>query len=269
MLQSPTPSQGILSDVRCYLLRRPEVPTLLRFDSEADREEYSLRVLQRIAVDVTDYTVLNIHRIGIDCPLTSVFEELRSWGPESIWWPNHLSTARHAGEGIDKLRMMLLGHGSAGNRGIRLFELAAQRIVGPDTHELDSARYLLYECRGGYPIGMFAIFLRSPIAGLGEVEQCQLFFAVSFDFWGKKNRLLFHAVSRIWEAVHNRATANILNRLKGLLEAEFHAYRNGAEVSRPAPTTRQRESASNEARTASRSARTSGSQSFHNSSSRP
>lgn len=217
----PKRSAGVFSDIGQYLLRKPAVSTLLRFESEEERVEYSHRILQRIAVDVKDYAVLNVHRIGIECPVRSVFEELARWGPDSLWWPNHLSTARRVGGDIGRVKMMLFGRGSPSAGGLRLFDLAASKIVGPDTVELDSARYLLYECRGGYPIGLFVMFVRSPVAGLDETEQAQLFFAVSFDFYGKKHLPLFHPINSVWEAVHNRATSNILNRIKRLQESRF------------------------------------------------
>ena len=85
--------------------------------------------------------------------------------------------------------------------------------------DFDNARYLLYECSGGYPIGIFSIFIRSSVSDMGEEDKSQLFLAVGFNFYGKKDwikkkRLL----NKIWEFVHDRVTANVLNRLKNLSE---------------------------------------------------
>ena len=101
---------------------------------------------------------------------------------------------------------------------IPLFYLKSIRFKQvPDTFDFDNARYLLYRCSGGYPIGIFAMYVRSSIEELGEIASSQLVFAVSFNFYGKEkqnNRL----VNKIWEAVHNRVTANVLNRIKQLSE---------------------------------------------------
>jgi hypothetical protein len=223
----PRPSNGVLSDLGRFLLSKPAVPTLVRFDSEGEREEYSHRMLQRVGVNVTDYSVLNIHRIVIECPVSSVFEELLEWDEDSIWWPNHLATAKRVDGKIDHLHIVPFGRGFCKSAGFRLFELVARKILDPDPAGLDNARYLLYECRGGYPIGIFAIYARSPIAHLDEKEQTQMFFAVSFDFYEKKNWSRLHPIHSTWETVHNRATANIMNRFKQLQESKFRKYRKG------------------------------------------
>jgi len=224
----PRPSSGILSDFRLFLLRRPTIATFLRFDSEAQRLDYSQRIQQRLGVNVSDYAILNIHRIGIDCPVGDVFEVLSNWDTDSVWWPNHLATVRRVEGELGHMHVMLFGRGHASAQadrsrrkpgGIPLFEFEALSIVGPEPAALDNARYLLYECRGGYPIGMFAIYVRSPIEDLGEKEQAQLFFVVSFNFYGRRNWSRFNPLNRVWEAIHNRATANIINRLKLLCES--------------------------------------------------
>jgi hypothetical protein len=199
----------------------------VRFDLEEEREDYSHRMLQRVDVNVTDYSILNTHRIGIECPVSSAFEELLKWDADSIWWPNHLATAKRVDGKIDHLRIVPFGRGLCKSAGIRLFELVARKILGPDPADLDNARYLLYECRGGYPIGIFAVYVRSPIAHLDEKEQTQMFLAVSFDFYGKKNWSRLHPINIAWETVHNRATANIMNRFKQLQESKFRKYRKG------------------------------------------
>jgi hypothetical protein len=227
----PEPSAGVFSDVRRFLFAKAAIPTLLRFSSEAEREDYSQRILQRVGVNVEKYAILNIHRIGIEIPVVHVFEELLKWGEDSVWWPNHLATVVRSDGGLEHLRVTLLGRGAhsrtatsgAGKpQPTSLFELTALRILGrPHPADSDNARYLLYECKGGYPIGIFAMYVRSPIADLGEQERAQLFFAVGFDFYGRKDWSRTNPVNRVWEAVHNRATANIMNRFKRLCEWRF------------------------------------------------
>jgi len=103
---------------------------------------------------------------------------------------------------------------------IPLFLLNAIRIKKcPDPFDFDNARYLLYKCSGGYPIGIFAMYVRSSIADMGETAQSQLIFAVGFNFYGKENWQRYRRlISKTWEVVHNRVTANVLNRVKQLCE---------------------------------------------------
>ncbi len=103
---------------------------------------------------------------------------------------------------------------------IPLFFLNAIQIKKvPDAFDFDNARYLLYKCSGGYPIGIYIMYVRSSIPTMGEVAQSQLIFAVGFNFYGKedlqKSRKL---VNIIWESFHNRVTSNVLNRVKQLCE---------------------------------------------------
>ena len=94
-------------------------------------------------------------------------------------------------------------------------------LHGKGPEDLDSARYALYETSGGYPIGIFGMFVRSRIADRGEVEPTQVFFAVSFNFYGKRKRPHRRLLNPLWEWVHNRASGNILHRFKRLCEAAF------------------------------------------------
>lgn len=212
----PETNSGVLADVYRFLLRRPACETLLRFGSAAEREDHSRRILQRVGVSVERYTVLNIHRIGIHAPVLYAFEELSRWGADAAWWPNGFAAAVRVDGAVDHLQINLLSW--------PLFEVKALRIVArPCPSDFDNARYLLYECRGGYPIGIFVMYVRSPIAERGESEPAQLFFAVGFDFYGRKSRSGFHPLNRIWEALHNRATANILNCFKRVCERRVDA----------------------------------------------
>ena len=141
---------SLVSDIRSFVLHKPSIPTLIAFDSETAREDYSHRIAQRLGINVTQYAILNIHRIGIEAPTRHVFEEL--------------------------LRC-------------------------------DNARYLLYECSGGYPVGVCGIYIRSPIVDLGETEQAQAFFAVGFNFYGKETWSRKHTINKLWEGIHNRGSS--------------------------------------------------------------
>ena len=94
--------------------------------------------------------------------------------------------------------------------------------------DFDNARYLLYRSSGGYPIGIFAMYVRSSIKELGETSQSQLIFAVSFNFYGKEKEVN-KVVNRIWEGLHNRVTTNVLNRVKQLSEWRIEKMQNGYE----------------------------------------
>jgi hypothetical protein len=231
-----TPSAGILSDVSCFLLRRPAVNTLLTFNSESEREEYSHRIMQRVGIGVSDFAILNIHQIGVEAPVAHVFEELMRWDGNSIWWPNHLATVTRIDGNLEHMKVILFGRGSDYPRvkksahrpaGFSLFDLKALRILGPTAASDDNARYLLYECHGGYPVGVFVIYARSRIADRGEQERTQLFFAVSFNFYGKKNWRRGNPIDLIWETIHNRASAHIMGRLKSLCEWRFRRLCDG------------------------------------------
>ena len=82
----------------------------------------------------------------------------------------------------------------------------------------------------GYPIGIYTMYVRSSIAEMGETAHSQLIFAVSFNFYGKEkqaNKL----VNKIWEAIHNRVTSNVLNPLKQLSEWRIEKMENSQEYS--------------------------------------
>ena len=218
----PQRTRGVLGDVRAFLLHRPVTDTWIATPPGQLREDYGSRILQRIGVDVSGHSVLNLHRIGVEVPARYVFEELLAWDGDSSCWPNHI------GSGVEKFLIRFLGltriplPGAAGWEIPPLFELDALRIQSsPGEFDQDGARYMLFSCKGGYPIGIFVYFVRSSIAAQGETEMTQLFLGVSFDFYGKKRWPLFRPVNRIWEIIHNRVTANVLHRLKQLCEWRF------------------------------------------------
>jgi len=102
----------------------------------------------------------------------------------------------------------------------------------PDPTGSDNARYLLYKSSGGYPIGVFTMYVRSSIANQQEMEQSQLFLMVGFNFYGKENWSKRKIINRIWESIHDRVTSNVLNRLKQLSEWRFEKIKVGDYSSR-------------------------------------
>jgi len=237
-LTSATRSNGVLRDIADFLLRQPPVNTLIEFDTSAKREDYSQRILQRLQIDVSLYSMLNIHQIGIQVPVRYVFDEIMRWDGDSTCWPNHIAEVERQRAGIDHISIFIFGqrhypfgrqHRFLGLRYIPLFNLTLTRLQGQaNTTETDNARFVLFRTTGGYPIGHFCMFTRSPIQALGETEMTQLFLMVGFDFYGKKSSRFSRFASKGWEPIHNRVTANIMNRFKQLCERRFH--RAGGEL---------------------------------------
>jgi uncharacterized protein YbjT (DUF2867 family) len=221
----PLPVRGVLGDIAAFLLRTPRVPTRIDFSSDAEREDYSKRVLQRLGRDVSGYSVLNLHRIGIEAPTRYVFEELLEWDRDSTCWPNELATIESEGGGLGDLRVQAFGKSwlrYLRPRRAPLFRLRLiERKEVPSPADPDNARFLLYRCEGGYPIGIFTFYVRSSIPGRGELGSTQVFVGAGFDFYGKERWPLFHPVNRVWETIHDRATRNMLNRFKQLCEWNF------------------------------------------------
>ena len=92
----------------------------------------------------------------------------------------------------------------------------------PPASDDDNARYLLYKCSGGYPIGIFTLYVRSSIVENNEAEKAQLFSMVAFNFYGEKKWFYNNIINWIWEKIHNRVTTNILNRMKVIFEKKFN-----------------------------------------------
>lgn len=232
---APEVSRSLLSDVRHYIIHRPPIPTLVEFDTDEVREDYTQRIAQRVGIDVSQYSVLNIHRIGIDAPVRYVFEELIAWQGDSPYWPNHVATLQILPGRPENVRVVALGRsiggwlGSvSGGRLGTLFRMHARTVRQvPGDADVDNARYLLWDCSGGYPIGIFSVFARSPIAARDEIEPTQLFFAVGFNPYGRRSLSSIRPIRRTWETIHNRVTSNVLNRFKCLCEVGFQATRDG------------------------------------------
>ncbi len=223
---APTVPGGILADMRAFFWHRPAIPTLIKFASPEEREDMSHRVMQRIGVDLTRYSVQNVHRIGIEVPARYVFEELLKWDRNSSCWPNHLATVNRVDGQLSNV--MIHPFGRRGSQLSSLFNLNVLRIhTVPSDADPDNARYMLFSCDGGYPVGVFVFYVRSSIAELAEQERSQIFVGVSFDFYGKEKWPLFHPVNRVWESIHNRAMGNILNRFKQVCEWQFERRQAG------------------------------------------
>jgi hypothetical protein len=228
--QGPGPPQrsgGLLSDIRMFFLAHPAIPTRVRHETDLERGYYCERILQRLKVHAEGYSVLDIHRIGIEAPVTFVYEELLQWSGDSTCWPNHIARVQRVDGRLETIRILLLGRARPFGP---LFRMTAIRIQGlPETFGGDNARYLLYECGGGYPIGIFSMYVRSPIPELGEREPSQLFLIVGFNFYGRRELARGGPVHRLWEWVHDRVTANVMNRFKRYAEWRFGRMRDGLE----------------------------------------
>ena len=233
----PSQSKSILSDIRHFLIHKPSIQTLVRFKSHTEREDYTYRILQRLDVGVTKYNILNIHKIGVNAPVKYIFEEIIKWDGDSTCWPNHLAKVSRDHNQLEHLDMYLFGISKFPTtvkkilkrlKLIPFFSLKAihfQRI--PDALTPDNSRYLLYECTGGYPIGVFTMYVRSSIAEENEKEQSQLFLMVGFNFYGKKNWSNLRLLNRLWESIHDRVTNNVLFRIKQLSEWRFEKIQSG------------------------------------------
>ena len=187
-------SPNLFSDIYQFLIKPPHIRTSIKFDNPTALQDYSLRILHRLNVRVDDYTVLNIHKIGINVPGKYVFEELLTWDKNSMYWPNKIARVKRCDGSLDRIQLYLLGiekifaikHFQF--RGLKLpylFRLERRQFnYTPHTSDFDNARSLLYDCKGGYPIGIFSLYVRSSINEQNEKEMAQLFFIVAFDTVG-------------------------------------------------------------------------------------
>jgi len=224
---------SILCDLKNYFINKPKTKTLLVHKSPEEKESISHRILQRIGIEVNEYSVLNIHKIGIDVPVKYVFEELLQWDGNSNFWPNKLARVKRINGSLEKIVIYTLGIekinlGGLFPGGVKfnpLFNMSALRFqLTTPASDTDNARYLLYKCSGGYPIGVFSLYVRSSIVGQNETEKTQLFSLAAFNFYGKKNWFYNNLINPIWEKIHNRATNNILNRMKAEFESKFISH---------------------------------------------
>ena len=230
----PSKSSGIFSDIRYFFLDKPEFETYIKFHTEDERQLFTNSILQRTGIGVEMFRVLNIHRIGIEAPAIFVFEELLKWNGDSSCWPNHIAKVTLKEDHLEEIKVNLFGwpadpfnkrKGVAGWQLFHLFNMHAIKIQHiPDPYDFDNARFLLYRCSGGYPIGVFLMYVRTSIPERGEKEMSQLFMMVGFNFYGNKTLTKINLISKTWQSVHNRATTHILNRLKQLCEWRFEQF---------------------------------------------
>lgn len=225
----PSKSSGVLSDIRFFLLQKPQIKTYIKFKSNEERQYYTDRIIQRLGVNVERYKVMNVHQIGINVPPRYSFEELLNWNGDSTCWPNHIAQVSRINNRLENIHIYLFGKRRLWFGLSPLFDLDAIKIQKvPETYDFDNARYLLYKCSGGYPIGIFYMYVRSPVAEQNEVEPSQLFFVVGFNFYGKENISRISLINKIWEAIHNRVTTNTMNRFKQLCEWRFNKLQKGS-----------------------------------------
>jgi hypothetical protein len=225
----PVAGKNLFSDIRNFFFQKPKEKTLVKFVSPEGREKYSERIMQRIGLEVQNYSVLNVHKISIDVPVHYIFDELLQWNGDSTCWPNHLARVQRVNNRLEEIEILLFGI-KIHPFGLfsPLFHLNAIRIQRiPAPSDYDNARYLLYKCSGGYPIGIFSMYVRSSIAIENETGQSQLFMAVGFDFYGRKSKKIFNPLNKMWEFIHDRVTTNTLNRFKQLCEWRFEKMKNG------------------------------------------
>ncbi len=231
----PAKSSGILKDIGYFIFHKPNFPTLIDFNSFSERQNYSHRIAQRLDINTTKYKILNIHKIGVNAPAKYVFEELIKWDENSTCWPNKIAKIVKRNNSVKHLDVYLFGlnkfskwfkNSKLGKSLVPLFQLNAIAIkISPDLIGSDNARYMLYKTSGGYPIGFFTMYVRSSVANQQEKEQSQLFLIVGFNFYGKKNWPKIKLINKIWESLHNRVTANILEKLKQLSEWRFEKFK--------------------------------------------
>lgn len=231
----PRKSRGVVDDLRNYFFHKPEVSTLIEFPTQEERDNYTQRILQRLSISVDRYSVLNIHRISIRAPVRFVHEEMTEWNGNSPYWPNHIATVESIEGDRKRIRIRFLGHFTRKvSRWLRwpelgiLFHLEALRFRNNPDPDFDNARYFLYECSGGYPIGIYFQYVRSPVTDQGEREETQFFSVVGFNFYGQEKWPAW--ARRLWERVHNRVTTNILNRFKTLCHVGFRDYTSDSAV---------------------------------------
>lgn len=221
---------SIFGDFCRYFISSPKINTLVRFTNLEEKEKYTKSIMQRVGIKVDGYNVLNIHQIGIDVPCRYVFEDLLNWDGKSNFWPNSLAQVKKINNELEDIYIYFLGiekivipwFKKIEIKVTPLFNLSSIRFqLVPSPQDADNARYLLYNCRGGYPIGIFCLYVRSSIIERNEKSQSQLFSLVAFDFYGRKNRLYNSLLNPLWKKIHNRAMANIMNRIKISFEEKF------------------------------------------------
>jgi len=150
VLTPPSRSKGLFSDFGYFLWNNPAIPTLIKFNSEEKRIDYNHRIMQRVGVEVDRYSVLNVHQIGIEAPVSYVFNELLNWNGDSTCWPNYIAKVERIDSDIETIRILPFGwkkypfgfrKSFLGFNFIPLFNLNSIRIKRvPDAFDFDNAR---------------------------------------------------------------------------------------------------------------------------------
>lgn len=224
-------SNSILSDIKHFFIEKPEKDTFINFQSAKERRQYNQLIFERTGIDVEKYKMLNIHQIAIDVPTDYLFAELMKWNSESCWWPNHIAKVHVLDAQLSRINVFLFGklnfslkkqNKSPEFHLLRLFNFKLiQKEQNQSVNSTNNGHYLLYECSGGYPIGVFTLFVRDSIPGNKEICKSQLFMMVSFNFYGIKALSKIKMITKTWEAIHNRASSNSLNRIKHYCEMNY------------------------------------------------
>lgn len=234
----PDRSRNIFTDLIYFLLNKPNEDTLIELKAKEERQFYRESILQRTGIQVDNFEMLNIHRIGVNVPASYLFDELLRWNGDSTCWPNHIAKVNLVDNKLEEIQIFLFGlskyfpgtkkKGLFGFRLFHLFDLKAIKIHKvPSVNDADNARYILYECKGGYPIGVFTMYVRSSIPERGEKEMSQLFMMVGFNFFGSKTLSKNKFLKSLWSIIHNRVTSNVVCRVKQLSEWRFDKFAGG------------------------------------------
>ena len=105
----PSRSKNVITDIRHFLFHNPEIHTRVLFDNQEKRKEYHHRIMQRIGIDTDKYSILNIHKIGVEAPAIYVFNELLGWNGDSTCWPNHIAKVEREENNIEKIKILPFG----------------------------------------------------------------------------------------------------------------------------------------------------------------
>jgi hypothetical protein len=225
-------NNSLLCNLRFYFLNRPKIKTLVEHKSAEKKEFFSQQILKNLGVPVNDYSILNIHRIGINIPANDVFEELLHWDGNSNFWPNRIARVKRIDGRLESILIYILGIEKIKLRWpvrkyIRfkpLFNMTALKFqYAPSPEDPNNARYLLYDCSGGYPIGIFSLYVRESDPERNETGHAHLFSIVAFNFYGKKNWFYTKIINPVWEKIHNKVTTNVMNRMKMEFEKKFNS----------------------------------------------
>lgn len=233
-------STSILTDIKYFFFEKPGIETFIKINTPSDREYYNDLVHNRIGEEISNYKLLNIHRIGIQAPAEFIFNELMNWGSDSCWWPNHIAKVNVLDAERSKINIFLFGNLSLkpkkmnrppGFHLLRLFNLTLiKKEQNRDKQSDENVHFLLYKCSGGYPIGIFNLFTRNSDPERNESGLSQLFMMVGFNPHGIKFLSRIKLITKPWEKIHNRVSSNALFRIKKYCEANYQLQNNNLNL---------------------------------------